>query len=110
MFSLASVGTITACLFLFGIFFSILMNFQFIINNAETSVGVTVFFDEGITDDGIKTIGEKIKNRPEVIECNYISAEEAWEKCKKEMFDGQEELTDTFSVCSAYFLILLSIK
>ena len=97
MFSLASVGTITACLFLFGIFFSILMNFQFIINNAETSVGVTVFFDEGITDDGIKTIGEKIKNRPEVIECNYISAEEAWEKCKKEMFDGQEELTDTFS-------------
>lgn len=97
MFSLASVGTITACLFLFGIFFSILMNFQFIIDNAETSVGVTVFFDEGITDKGIKTIGEQIKSRPEVIECNYISAEEAWEKCKKEMFDGQEELTDTFS-------------
>lgn len=97
MFSLASVGTITACLFLFGIFFSILMNFQFIIDNAETSVGVTVFFDEGISDKEIDDIGTQIQSRPEVIECNYISAEEAWEKCKKEMFDGQEDLTDTFS-------------
>jgi cell division transport system permease protein len=60
-------------------------------------VGVTVFFDEGITDEAIEQIGVQIKKRPEVIECNYISAEEAWEKCKKEMFDGQEELTDTFS-------------
>lgn len=97
MFSLASVGTITACLFLFGIFYSIIINFQHIIDNAETSVGVTVFFDEGISDEGIEDIGTKIRSRKEVIECNYISAEEAWEKCKKEMFDGQEDLTDTFS-------------
>lgn len=97
MFSLASVGTITACLFLFGIFYAILMNFQYIIDNAETSVGVTVFFDEGITDEQIENIGTELKSRPEVIECNYISAEEAWEKCKEEMFDGQEDLTDTFA-------------
>lgn len=97
MFSLASVGTITACLFLFGIFYAILMNFQFIIDHAETSVGVTVFFDEGITDAEIEEIGTQIKSRPEVIECNYISPEEAWEKFKDEVFEGQEELTDTFS-------------
>lgn len=97
MFSLASVGTITACLFLFGIFYAILTNFQYMIDHAETSVGITVFFDEGISDDAIKLIGEQIESRPEVIECNFISAEEAWEKCKKEMFDGQEELTDTFA-------------
>lgn len=97
MFSLASVGTITACLFLFGIFYAILTNFQYMIDHAETSVGITIFFDEGISDDAIKLIGEQIESRPEVIECNFISAEEAWEKCKKEMFDGQEELTDTFA-------------
>jgi len=97
MFSLASVGTITACLFLFGIFYAILANFQYMINHAETSVGITVFFEEGISDDDIALIGTKIKERPEVIECNFISAEEAWEKCKQEMFDGQEELTDTFA-------------
>lgn len=97
MFSLASVGTITACLFLFGIFYAILANFQYMIDHAETSVGITVFFEEGITEDDIALIGTKIKERPEVIECNFISAEEAWEKCKQEMFDGQEELTDTFA-------------
>lgn len=97
MFSLASVGTITACLFLFGIFYAILANFQYMINHAETSVGITVFFEEGISDDDIALIGTKIKERPEVIECNFISAEEAWEKCKQEMFDGQKELTDTFA-------------
>lgn len=97
MFSLASVGTITACLFLFGIFYAILANFQYMIDHAETSVGITVFFDEGISDDNIALIGTQIKERSEVIECNFISAEEAWEKCKKEMFDGQEELTDTFA-------------
>lgn len=97
MFSLASVGTITACIFLFGIFYAILMNFQFIINNAETSVGVTVFFDEGITDAQIEEIGTQIKSRPEVIECNYISPEQAWENFKDEVFEGKEELTDTFS-------------
>ncbi|MBR3771122.1 MAG: permease-like cell division protein FtsX [Clostridium sp.] len=97
MFSLASIGTITACLFLFGIFYAILVNFQFIINNAETSVGVTVFFDKGITDEQIEEIGTQIKSRPEVIECNYISPEQAWENFKDEVFNGQDELTDTFS-------------
>lgn len=97
MFSLASVGTITACLFLFGIFYSILVNFQHMIDNAETSVGVTVFFEEGISDDAIAFIGTQIESRPEVIACNFISPEEAWERCKEEMFAGQEELTDTFA-------------
>ena len=97
MFSLASIGTITACLFLFGIFYAILVNFQFIINNAETSVGVTVFFDKGITDEQIEEIGTQIKSRPEVIECNYISPEQEWENFKDEVFNGQDELTDTFS-------------
>ncbi len=44
MFSLASIGTITACLFLFGIFYFVVANFQYMVKTAETSVGVTVFF------------------------------------------------------------------
>lgn len=96
MFTLASMGTITACLFLFGIFYFALSNIQYMISNAETSVGITIFFDEDITDNQITAIGKEIKSRPEVKKCNYISAEEAWEKCKKDMFQDQKELTDTF--------------
>lgn len=97
MFSLASVGTIMACLFLFGIFYFIIVNFQHMIKTAETSVGVTVFFDEGINDEQITLIGDKIKERAEVSEINFISAEEAWEDFKKEYFKGEDELTDTFA-------------
>lgn len=96
MFSLASVGTIMACLFLFGIFYFIISNLQYMIKNAENSVGITVFFDEGISEEQITSIGDKIKERKEVSRMNFISAQEAWEKCQEEFFKGEEDLTDTF--------------
>ena len=83
-FSLASVATISACLFLFGLFYAILSNFQHIVKSAEEGVSVTVFFDEGITDDRIAEIGEMIQKRVEVSKVNYVSADDAWNSFKKE--------------------------
>lgn len=97
LFTLASIGTISACLFLFGLFYCIVCNFQYMIKNAETSVGVTVFFQEGTDDDVIKSIGDSIKARTEVDRIEFISAEEAWEKFKEEMFaDDEAALSETF--------------
>ena len=97
LFTLASVGTISACLFLFGIFYFIVSNFQYMVKNAETSVGVTVFFDEGISDETIQAIGDNIRNREEVIEVKFVSAEEAWENFKKDVFSDEEnEISETF--------------
>ena len=42
MFSLASVATMSACIFLFGLFFSILFNFQYIIMSAEEGVALSL--------------------------------------------------------------------
>ena len=50
-FSLASIATIASCLLLFGIFYSVVANFQNIVKNAEAGVAVTVFFDEGLSDE-----------------------------------------------------------
>lgn len=96
LFSLATIGTIMACLFLFGIFYFVLSNFQYMIKSAETSVGITVFFDGGIKEEQIQTIGDTIKKRAEVDRINYISAEEAWEKFQADVFDGDEELAKVF--------------
>ena len=49
-FTLASIATIAACLFLFGLFYAVILNFSNIIKTAEEGVSVTVFFDEG-TDE-----------------------------------------------------------
>lgn len=96
LFSLASVGTISACLFLFGIFYFVVSNVQYVVKNAETSVAVSVFFDEGIKEEQITIIGEKIKTRDEVDHIDYISADQAWETFKEQKLKGQEELIETF--------------
>ena len=83
-FSLASVATISACLFLFGLFYAILANFQLIVKTAEEGVSVTVFFEEGIEDDRIAEIGEMIQKRVEVSKVTYVSAEDAWNSFKDE--------------------------
>lgn len=83
-FSLASIATIGACLFLFGLFYSILMNVQSIVKNAQEGVSVTVFFDKGISDERIQEIGSIIEKRPEVSYITFVSADEAWESFKEE--------------------------
>ena len=60
-FSLASVATISACIFLFCMFFGIMTNVQHVVKNVESTVGVTIFFDEGMSEDEMKAIGKKIR-------------------------------------------------
>lgn len=90
MFSLAAVATMSACIFLFGLFFSILMNFQHIIEVAEEGVAITVFFDEDATETEVEAIGEALKAREDVGEVNYVSADEAWESFKNSYFSEDE--------------------
>lgn len=93
-FSLASIGTMMASLFLFGIFYCVLTNFDYIVKNAETNVGISVLFDKGLSQTRIDDIGKKIKERPEVESCTFISADEAWESFRTEVFDG--DVSETF--------------
>ena len=89
-YSLASIATISACLFLFGLFYSIVANFQNILKTAEEGVSVTVFFHsewdgcESHTDgqipseQKIEEIGQEIAKRAEVSDVQFKSADEAW--------------------------------
>ena len=83
MFSLASIITMAACIFLFGIFFSIVNNVNNIAHKVESEVPVTVFFDEGTNSKQMKAVGKQIKARPEVEKIEFQSAEDAWEKSIK---------------------------
>ena len=89
-YSLASIATISACLFLFGLFYSIVANFQNILKTAEEGVSVTVFFHsewdgceshtEGQipSEQRIEEIGQEIAKRAEVSDVQFKSADEAW--------------------------------
>lgn len=89
-YSLASIATISACLFLFGLFYSIVANFQNILKTAEEGVSVTVFFHSGWdgceshidgqipSEQRIEEIGQEIAKRAEVSDVQFKSADEAW--------------------------------
>lgn len=94
MFSLASIGTITASLFILGLFFFVTLNVGHVMKGAEQNVGVTVLFEEGCPEAKIEAIGEAVKKRAEVAEVVFISAEEAWENYKETHLN--EELAATF--------------
>lgn len=96
MFSLASVATMSACIFLFGLFFSILVNFQYIIRSAEEGVAITVFFTEDATDEQKQEIGEQLKSHEGVAKVVYVSADEAWQEFQKEYFGDNPELAEGF--------------
>ncbi|MCD8148516.1 MAG: permease-like cell division protein FtsX [Clostridiales bacterium] len=96
IFSIASVATMAACIFLFGIFYSILVNFQSVVQDVESGVAITVFFDEGTTQERIDQIGEEVASREEVSNFNFISADEAWEDYKLIYFEGDEEAAAAF--------------
>ncbi len=97
-FSLASTAIVSACIFLLCVFFSIIANIQFMVQSAETNMGITVFFNETMTEDEILAVGEEIAGLGDVIkEMRYISAEEAWESFKTDYFGEDSELAEGFA-------------
>ena len=56
MFSLASILTMAACIFLVGVFYSLVTNVDNIAHKVEQEVPITVFFEEGTTNKQIKAI------------------------------------------------------
>lgn len=97
MFSLVSIATMTACIFLFGLFYMIVTNFQSMVREAEEGVAITVLFDEGISEQRIEEIGELIDERVEVSHYDYTSAEAAWESFKEVYFEGNEAAAESFA-------------
>ena len=113
MYSLASMATMAACIFMFGIFFCLVQNVNYIVKIAESGVAVTAFFDEGMSEAEILEIGEKIEDRSEVSELVYVSAEEAWEEYQEIYFSENPQLAEGFAddnplANSAHFEIYVS--
>ncbi len=96
LFSFASIATMAACIFLFGLFYSIIVNFNYIVEEAEKGVAITVFFDDDATDEQKAAIGEALEKEEGVLEVNYISADEAWETFQDSYFGDSKEAAEGF--------------
>lgn len=96
-FTIASIGTIACCVFIFSIFYIFAKNIDHMINRVEETVGIQVFFDEDLDETMIKTLGEQYFITEDVKKITYISSEDAWNKVKNDYFEGRPELAEAFS-------------
>ena len=90
MFSLASIITMAACIFLVGVFYSLVTNVGNIAHKVEQEVPITVFFDEGTTDEQMQEVGNLIQARPEVERVEFESGDQAWQNFKDKYFQGSD--------------------
>ena len=97
LFSLASIGTIVSCLFLFGIFYCVIVNFRTAMTDLKNTVSISVFFDEGISQDNIALIGQQIRLREEINTMDFVSADEAWEQYARENYEDYEAAMEAFA-------------
>lgn len=94
--SFFSLGVMVATIFLFSAAYALLVNINSVVKQAQDSIGITVFFNEGMSETEIMELGLKIGEDENVSRMIYTSAEEAWENFKKIYFAGQEELAEGF--------------
>ena len=96
LFSFASIATISCCVFVFCIFFILASNIKSTMHKIESTVGIQVFFNEGLTDDQIINIANENFKTSYVKSMKFKSATEAWEEFKKEYFEDKVELAEAF--------------
>ena len=90
----ASVLTVSACLFIFGIVYCIVMNVRSFANNLDDNLGIVAFLSSKVPEESVPTLLDQIRKMDGVKEVQYISAEEAWESFKESMGFGEQLGTD----------------
>ena len=96
VYSAASIITMSACIFLFGIFYLAVANVDALVQKTERDVYVSVFFDEDVLPERVDEVGKLIQDRPEVLRTVYVSAEEAWSGFKEDYYGNGEVLDGIF--------------
>ena len=86
MFSLASIATMAACIFMFGLFYILFTNFSSMVHEAE----------QGVAEEQILAIKDQIATRGEVSKIDYISAQQAWDSYQQKYFEGYEGAAESF--------------
>ena len=95
--TIASLGTMCATMFIFGIFFALGENINFFVKGLEEEQAMRVNIDATATDEEVKILEEQIKRIPGVNKENieYVTQQEALEQLKKG-FGEKAYLVDMF--------------
>lgn len=86
--AVAAALTVAASVFILIISFCIAFNIDYILEQLETTIGVSVFIGDDVNDEQVQNIEEKIKQVPYVTDVKYISKEDALIWASENMGNG----------------------
>ena len=89
--SIASIGTVAACIFMIVISYCALTNVDYMLTQIEESIGIAVFLEEDVNSDKVLEINDQLVNMEHVESVSYISPEDALQEMK-ESWDAEEIL------------------
>lgn len=91
LMSIASIGTVAACIFMIVISYCALTNVDYMLTQIEESIGIAVFLEEDVNSDKVLEINDQLVNMDHVESVSYISPEDALHEMK-ESWDAEEIL------------------
>lgn len=105
MMSIASILVMICCMTLTGIAVLMSLNIRSTLKSIEGKNSITVFLENDVTSSQALKIGDKLKEHPNILSCEYFSREEAVKKYEDmlgslfDMLQGEENpLPDVFHV------------
>ncbi|MGM9973446.1 MAG: permease-like cell division protein FtsX [Clostridiaceae bacterium] len=93
--SLASVATVAATLFIFGVFLLVGLNINEAVADVEDKIEVRVYLDLEATEEQIDAIESKLNAEEGVAEVKFETKEQALENFREEL-KGKEDLLDGY--------------
>ena len=86
--TLASIFTVMASLLVLGVFMVLTVNLNSMVGNLEGSYQIVVVVDETVTDEGLISIGQQLKNIPNVESAILNTNEERFVALQEKMGDN----------------------
>ncbi len=82
LMSLASIAIVSACIFIVIISLCIAVNIDYVLEQIESNVSISVMFGEDPDESLIAEVEHQIKQIPHVTEVKYLSKDDALDKAK----------------------------
>lgn len=105
LMSIASVAVLMACLIMMGMAFMLIVNVSGVMDNVESQNVVMVYVEDGVEDEELTALREKITLMTNVKKCEFVDKETAFKQQLSELgtdatyFEGVENpLPDLFKV------------
>ncbi len=88
----ASLAIMCATMLIFGLFFIVIENINYLVKTIETEQGMQVFIEKDATDAQIEEIGNNLKKIDGINKVTYVSKEDALNQVKEKLKNKQNLL------------------